>query len=229
MRRKNTGRKVKEIIEKYIDLFDVNGRIPDFIFIGKNAKDLTEGGFARVTGPIDGMYALGVNTKDYEFTEEALENVILHELIHYKLLLEDKQPKGDAMHDGIFEEIANNLEVKLNRRGINCKTPYNMMSIKRKKRYDYLIVLHKDSNFVCIKIKEKDLFEWLKIIPDCDANYVVYKTRRTFSDAFPYTEVGREFSGCDITDVMEMTGGFDDEEYITKGIGYGMCKRCSKK
>ena len=102
---KVTEKLVSDIIDKYLMCFPHKEK-PDYIIVSKKHK--FNDGKATMLGPVDGEYGLSVNIKDYEFENiETLTAVVLHEMVHFNLLLDEKQTREKFLFSHIDSILVN--------------------------------------------------------------------------------------------------------------------------
>lgn len=159
---KITEQKIRDIIAEYNDLYD---NIPpiDYVIIG-NCKNVTTAP-AMVTN-VEDEYGMFINTDDYMFTEETLVPIVLHEMVHYYLLLNGKQSKGDAIHDDTFQQKASEIEEKTDIKGIMYgKNKVHETLRYKNKRQAFVFLKNREKDLLCItKIPEKRIKYWLKYL-----------------------------------------------------------------
>ncbi len=159
---KITEKIVRDIISSYNHLYDDIPPI-DYIIIGRT-KDVTTSPATVVN--IDDEYALFINTDDYIFSEDILVPIILHEMVHYYLLLNGKQAKGDEQHNEIFQEKAREIEKETGIDGINSGCNHVQANLRYKnKRFAVIILKKYDTNTLNITlIPDKRFNYWAKYL-----------------------------------------------------------------
>ena len=189
---KVTSKSVSSIIDKYIGLFGENMRPLDYIIVDKKC-DISKDAPASLIGPIDGEYGLFINVKDYIFdSEELITSIILHELVHYKLLLDGKQSK-DNIHDEAFQELAAKIEKTANISGVTYGMNYVHENIKYKNKTFYPIVITKDGKNVITRINMDKLPYWRKYLKECveygdfEGYKIVSPTNKKIFEVIPLT------------------------------------------
>lgn len=159
---KLTQNLIKEYIDKFLPLFGEMIKPIDHIIINKTLKnDNGTVSPAMLIGPIDNEYGLCLNNLVYKLDEENIVlPIILHELIHYSLLLEGNQNKGD-IHDNIFKEKAVEIETLTNFKGVNIDDNYVQRNLRYKnKTFNVIEVFIKEDRF--ITTVNNKLFEYFK-------------------------------------------------------------------
>lgn len=151
---------IKEIIEKYMVYFGENIPMVDHIIVNSKYHLDDVKAPASLIGPIDDEYGLYVNVKDYIFdTEEILVPIILHELVHYKLLLEGKQSK-ENQHDKAFQALAEEIEKKTNIKGIKYGKNDVHEFIRYKNRTFFPLLIENEQGKLITRVKKDKIKYW---------------------------------------------------------------------
>ncbi len=199
-----SAKKVREIIENHLWCFN-NKQIPEYILVSKK-HDLTDAKGCLI-GPIDGEYGLCVNVRDYIFdTEEALAGVVLHEMVHFNLLIEGNHQHEE--HSDIFNDLAREIAKKSGNQFIvsdeNCKIDF---FVRYRKKYFNVLLFKKDGNNYLTTIPTQRLRYWKKYMKEGVEigqfdEYIFQRSNKCIFEQLPLSD--KDDLICCI---------FDDEDY----------------
>ena len=185
---KITEKLIRGIFNKYNHLFDYMPEI-DYIFIGKK-NDMNVP--AALVGPIEGNYGLFINTNDYIFDKNNILPIVLHEMVHYYLLLKGKQSNGKEQHNDVFQKKAKEIEEKTNVCGVNIGIDDIHISLRYRKRHFNILVLNKngEDNVYMSRIPDDMLNYWIeylkKYIDELGfSNFILFTSNRSFFENIP--------------------------------------------
>lgn len=194
-----TEKDVSEIINDYIGLFD-NIEPPQHIIVDENFEC---GGYGVLIGPIDDEYGLAINVKEFEFeTKDAVIAIVLHELIHYYLLLKNKQPKK-RIHNKEFIKIANELSEKTKIKGIMCDGWIGCL-LREKGVSRNIMLIKQNGIWVVTTLKNENEFEyWDKYLKESIElkefeDYKLFKSNRRIFYGIPLTKNKKYIQGTPI-------------------------------
>lgn len=197
---KVTEKLVSDIIDKYLVCFPHKEK-PDYIIVSKKHK--FNDGKATMLGPIDGEYGLSVNIKDYEFENiETLTAVVLHEMVHFNLLLDVKQSR-ENIHDEVFNNLAKEIEQKTKIKYIAI-TGENKIEffVRDKHKYVNVMLFSKDNIKYVITIPNNNVKYWKKFFKEHDKvfeSYKLFKSNRNIYKQIPFLN-GYDLEGIPLLD-----------------------------
>jgi len=183
-----TEKEIKEIINEHIHLFG-NIKPPQYTIV---LDDFDCDGYGCTIGPIENEYGIAINIKDFEFdTKEAVIAVVLHELVHYSLLLQGKQSKND-IHDEEFINLAAEIEEKSGIKGVISNGWIGHL-IRNKKKTRNILLVKQDGKWVLTQLKSKKEFNhWKKYLSESVLlgefdDYKIFTSNKCIFDCAPLT------------------------------------------
>ncbi len=163
---KITEKLVKNIIDKHINVFGENITPPNHIIADKKYYFDDIKAPASLIGPIDGQYGLYLNVRDYIFDEKnILIPIILHEMVHYKLLLDGKQ-SNENQHDENFQELAEKIEKTTGIDGIKYGMNYVHRFLRYKNKTFYPLLIENINGKFITRINRNKIKYWEKYLKE---------------------------------------------------------------
>ena len=187
---KFTEEDIRNIIDENIHYFGITNS-PEHVIVSED-YEINNGGYAQMIGPIDGEYGLAINVRDYTFdSKDAVVSLVLHELVHYKLLLEGKQSK-DEIHDEEFLSLAKEIEEKTNIKGIISDGWISFMIRNKHKCFNLILLKQNDIWYISRLKSRKEMTYWDKYLREGVnvgdyQDYKVFSSRKEIYDGIPYT------------------------------------------
>ena len=186
---KVTEKLVSDIIDKHLWCFPHKQK-PDYIIVSK--KDRFNNAKATTIGPIDGEYGISINIKDYDFENiDVLTAVVLHEMVHFNLLLNGKQSK-ENIHDKIFNDLAKDIEKKTHVKYIAI-TDDNKIEffVRDKHKYINVMLFIKDGIKYVTTLPKNKVKYWKKYLKEYGSffeTYKLFKSNRSIYKQMPVSK-----------------------------------------
>lgn len=195
---------VRSVINKYAKYFSDDFREIEHIIID-DKNEVQSNASATLIGPIEGEFGLAINTCDYIFdSKEIIIPIILHEMVHYMLVLKGLQSE-ENLHDDTFQTYAKEIEYKTNIKGIAYGLNKVQQSLKYRNTFFSPIIIEMDGKNYITRVNKSDRKFWEQYLKEgveinkFNSYRMLPKTNKVIYEDIPLTAKRTELE-CQLLD-----------------------------